>query len=124
MTYLENWQTIKKAVAQLEYEKPYFIFYDKEVTSNNRVVVGEVINDFNSMNISWSKDINDLKDLWEVMDGRNSLVFRSPESKLEYATFLSEPLVLNKFILVGVSKVNVDLEELETTLIALRVYLK
>lgn len=126
MTYLENWQTIKKAVVELRNERPYFIFYYKEerVARSNRVVLGEVINDFNSMNMSWSKEIKDLKDLWGVMEGRNSLIFSSPESKLEYATFLSEPLVLNKFILVGVNTLDVDLEELETTLKEIRVYLK
>ena len=43
---------------------------------------------------------------------------------MEYSTFLTEPLVLSKFILVGVNILEVDSEELETTLQEIRVYLK
>ena len=124
MTYLEHWQNIKNSVIAIDNIRPYYIIYSKEEVGQRKEVIEEIINDYNSMNISWSKNVENLKDLWKVMDNRNSLVFRSPESRLEYATFLSEPIVLNKFILVGINILEVDLEEPETTLTEIRVYLK
>lgn len=123
MTYLENWNNIKKSLINIVNEEPYCIFYDKHLHLGIKLETREeILKDYNSC--FSDKPAECIADIWEEVEGRNSLILRSPESRLEYATFLSEPLVLNKFILVGVNILDVDLEELETTLQEIRVYLK
>lgn len=122
MTYLENWQNIKKSMSEIFNERPYCVFYDRN--DSRGVLVDEILEDLKKSNLSWNVSEESLSDLWRLIEDRNSILLRTPAKRMEYSTFLTEPLVLSKFILVGVNILEVDSEELETTLQEIRVYLK
>lgn len=122
MTYLENWQNISRSMTEILNESPYCVIYDRK--DHRGVLIDEILEDFKTSNLSWKKRIESLSDLWSLIGERDSVLLRTPTNHLEYSTFLSEPLVLNKFIIVGVNILEVDSEELETTLHQIQVYLK
>ena len=122
MTYLENWQNISRSMTEILNERPYCVFYDRK--DHRGALIDEILEDFKTSDVSWKKRIESLSDLWSLIGERDSVLLRTPTNRLEYSTYLSEPLVLNKFIIVGVNILEVDSEELETTLQEIQVYLK
>lgn len=122
MRYLDKWNHTKESVQELLNVEPDYVITDRDYIESF-VEIEELSKEFLKKEGLWKKGKSfKYTDIWWEVSSRKPVIFTELSSDLLYTSFMLEPLVLDNYVLVGIGKVDSDLEELPVSLIEIEIY--